>query len=562
MSHTPTYTIAHYLFDRLAELGCEHIFGVPGDYNMPFLDVADDHPQLQWVGNANELNAAYAADAYARAKGIGALVTTYGVGELSAINGIAGSFAEYAPVLHIVGAPKASLQSAQQRLHHSLGDGDFDHFHQMHKHVTVASAVITPENAPGEIDRVLREIVQHSRPGYLLLAPDIAAMKVYEAADPLEGLMSKSSPGALAAFREAAAELLDGKRVSILADLLVHRLKARDHFDRLVDATDGVPLSTLAWGKSLVDESSPRFVGIYAGAASQPHVREAVEDAEVVVCVGVLFNDTTSAGFTQNLDPAKLIDVTPGVSFVGDRAFSPLRMADAIEVLTELASTKPWKGLDAQTLPERTFNGADDEHIRQDDLWGIVAQHIKPGQSVLADQGTAFFGIATERLPKDAFFIGQPMWGSIGYTLPAALGVAIARPQDRAVLLIGDGSAQLTVQEIGTMLREKVNPIIVLINNDGYTVERAIHGPERGYNDIVAYDWAQLPKVFGGNEDNYVALEARTHAELHRAMDEAQRNVDKLALVQVHTGKMDLPVLLEAVARVLQGKSPHGDDEK
>ncbi|AZA11819.1 alpha-keto acid decarboxylase family protein [Corynebacterium gerontici] len=560
MSETPTYTIAHYLFDRLAELGCEHVFGVPGDYNMPFLDVADDHPQLQWVGNANELNAAYAADAYARAKGIGALVTTYGVGELSAINGIAGSFAEYAPVLHIVGAPKASMQSEHQRLHHSLGDGDFDHFHQMHKHVTVASAVITPQNAPAEIDRVLREVVQHSRPGYLLLAPDIAAQEVYRPADPLQGLESHSSPGAVAAFREAAAEMLDGKRVSILADLLVHRLKARDHFDRLVAATEGVPLSTLAWGKSLVDESSARFAGIYAGAASQPHVRECVEDAEVVVCVGVLLNDTTSAGFTQNLDPQKLIDVTPGVSFVGERAFSPLRMADAIDVLTELAEQHPWRGLDSKTLPERAYNGAEDEPIRQDDLWGIVAEYIKPGQSVLADQGTAFFGIATERLPKDAFFIGQPMWGSIGYTLPAALGVAIARPEDRAVLLIGDGSAQLTVQEIGTMLREKVNPIIVLINNNGYTVERAIHGPERGYNDIVAYDWAKLPEVFGGNAENYRALEASTPAELRSALQQAQGDVDKLVLLQVHTKKMDLPVLLRSVARVLQGKPPHGDD--
>ncbi len=169
-----TYTIADYLVDRLAGCGIDHMFGVPGDYNLQFLDHVIDHPRLCWVGCANELNAAYAADGYARVHGAGALLTTYGVGELSALNGVAGSFAEYVPVLHIVGAPGTASQQRGEMLHHTLGDGDFGHFFEMSIPLSVARAKLTASNACQEIDRVLREMLTERRPAYLMLPADVA----------------------------------------------------------------------------------------------------------------------------------------------------------------------------------------------------------------------------------------------------------------------------------------------------------------------------------------------------------------------------------------------------
>ncbi|SPN72987.1 putative pyruvate decarboxylase/indolepyruvate decarboxylase (N terminal fragment) [Brochothrix thermosphacta] len=169
------YTIGDYLLDRLNELGVEDIFGVPGDYNLTFLDHITAHPQLSWVGNANELNAAYAADGYARTKGFAALVTTFGVGELSAINGLAGSFAERVPVIEIVGSPVSTVQTDKKLVHHTLGDGDFLHFEKMHDAVTVASAHLTIQNATSEIDRVLTTALSLRRPGYINLPIDVAA---------------------------------------------------------------------------------------------------------------------------------------------------------------------------------------------------------------------------------------------------------------------------------------------------------------------------------------------------------------------------------------------------
>lgn len=172
------YTVADYLVDRLADCGADHLFGVPGDYNLQFLDHVIAHRTVRWVGCANELNAAYAADGYARVQGFGALLTTYGVGELSALNGVAGSFAERVPVLHIVGAPCTGAQQRRECLHHTLGDGNFDHFRQMSAPISVAQGVLDARNACAEIDRVLSEIMRHKRPGYLLLPADVAALPV------------------------------------------------------------------------------------------------------------------------------------------------------------------------------------------------------------------------------------------------------------------------------------------------------------------------------------------------------------------------------------------------
>ena len=179
------YTVADYLLDRLAQIGIRHFFGVPGDYNLQFLDHVIDHPQITWVGCANELNAAYAADGYARCKPAAALLTTFGVGELSAVNGIAGSYAEYLPVIHVVGAPALRAQRAGELLHHSLGDGDFGHFARMAKEVTVAQASLTADNAEGEIDRLLTTALFERRPVYLLLPSDVAEAPLVSKPAPL-----------------------------------------------------------------------------------------------------------------------------------------------------------------------------------------------------------------------------------------------------------------------------------------------------------------------------------------------------------------------------------------
>ena len=552
------YTVGDYLLDRLVELGVSEVFGVPGDYNLEFLDHIVAHPDIRWVGNANELNAGYAADGYGRLRGMSAVVTTFGVGELSAANAIAGSYAEHVPVVHIVGGPSKDAQGTRRALHHSLGDGDFEHFLRVSREITCAQANLMPATATREIDRVLSEVREQRRPGYLLLPTDVARFETEPPTAPLPRYTGGTSPRALALFTEAAAELIAEHQLTVLADLLVHRLNAVDKLEALL-AADVVPHATLMWGKSLVDESAPEFLGIYAGAASAEPVRRAIEEAPVLVTAGVVFTDMVSGFFSQRIDPAKTIDVAAQQSTVGNQVFAPLEMKAALEALTSIMIRRGITSPPVVSMPDGLSVETLDRHepLSQKVLWDRFCEALTPGNVVLADQGTSFYGMATHRLPRGVTFIGQPLWGSIGYTLPATLGAGLAHRDRRPVLLIGDGAAQLTVQELGTFSREGLSPVVVVVNNDGYTVERMIHGKDEPYNDIVSWVWAEIPNALGVT--NHLTFRAQTYGELDDAFIAAADHRDRMVLIEAIVPRLDAPDLLNDLAR---STSPDGSPRR
>ena len=548
------YTIADYLFDRIAEAGATEIFGVPGDFNLTFLDNVIASDKLRWVGNTNELNAGYAADGYARERGFAAMVTTFGVGELSAINATAGSFAEYAPVLHVVGAPSTALQDSKRRIHHTLGDGVFNHFIKMVEPVTVARAQITPDNAASEIDRVIRLVLKKHRPGYLLLSPDVARMPIYPPTTKLDDSQEDiTSQAALADFKQALIAFLPNKTTTLMADLMVHRLGLQNQLKALIADTD-IPYTTLSWGKTLLDENSERWAGTYAGVASRPIVKDAVENCECLIKIGVHYTDTTTAGFSQDINEEVVVDLHYERASISGQNFAPIALKDSLQALHEVMTS----GIElipkqfCKEMQPHEQKGKDDEPIRQDDLWHIIAEHLNHNNLVFSDQGTAYFGISDVRLPEGVTSYGQPMWGSIGYTLPASLGAAIASPNKRSVLLIGDGSALLTIQELAVMLNERINPVVVLVNNDGYTVERAIHGENQPYNDIPPCNWQVMPQAFGGNEENSLVLKVETAGQLKSALQTAAATTNKMVFLEVITDKHDIPPLLADISAALK----------
>ena len=415
-------------------------------------------------------------------------MTTFGVGELSAINGVTGSFAEHVPVVHVVGAPSTGAQTAQRIVHHSLGDGVFTHFLQMHENITCARAALTSANAVAEIDRVLVAVRDRRLPGYLLVPSDVGEAPVEPPTEPLPPPHDTTDPDALAAFRTAAAALLarvaDTSEVRVLAGLLVHRFGAVDELRELLAL--GTPHATSAWSKSLVDESNPAFLGLYAGAAGDPAVRAIFEDAPVLIVAGIQFTDLNSGFFTQQIPRERTIELGADAVSVGDATFSPVTIGAALRELAQLVSVRPRGSMSAVAEAAPSEEPDRDQPLRQQSLWRSVAGFLRPGDVVLADQGTSFYGMATQRLPADVTFIGQPLWASIGYTVPALLGAMLAAPGRRGVLLVGDGAAQMTVSELSTLLRLRLSPTVVVVDNDGYTVERAIHGPDAPYNDISA----------------------------------------------------------------------------
>lgn len=540
-------TVGDYLLARLSEIGVAHLFGVPGDYNLQFLDRVIAHPTLAWVGCANELNAAYAADGYARCRGAAALLTTFGVGELSAINGTAGSFAEYLPVIHIVGAPTTQAQKRGDCVHHSLGDGDFRHFLRMAGEVSAATAQLSAGNAAVEIDRVLTTALRERRPGYLMLAADVAAAEIAPPAAPLNAA-PPASEAARRAFRAAAeARLAQATRVTLLADFLAARWQQQQALARLRQQR-AIPCATLLMGKGVLDEQQPGYVGTYAAAGSERGVSELIEQADVTICVGVRFTDTLTAGFTHNLPAAQLIDIQPFAASVAGERFAPLSMADA---LAELETLFARYGERWTPAPPVQPDAPPDEAapVSQRAFWRAMQRMLRPGDCLLADQGTAAFGAAALRLPSGAQLLVQPLWGSIGYTLPAAFGAQTAAPAQRVILIIGDGSAQLTIQELGSMLRDGQKPLIFLLNNEGYTVERAIHGATQRYNDIAQWNWTALPQALclHGQAQSWRVTEC---VQLEEVMARLAAPAC-LTLVEVVMPQADLPPLLQKVTACL-----------
>ncbi|AWE44892.1 alpha-keto acid decarboxylase family protein [Salmonella enterica] len=544
------YTVADYLLDRLAGCGIGHLFGVPGDYNLQFLDHVIDHPTLRWVGCANELNAAYTADGYARMSGAGALLTTFGVGELSAINGIAGSYAEYVPVLHIVGAPCSAAQQRGELMHHTLGDGDFRHFYRMSQAISAASAILDEQNACFEIDRVLGEMLAARRPGYIMLPADVAKKTAIPPTQALALPVHEAQSGVETAFRYHARQcLMNSRRIALLADFLAGRFGLRPLLQRWMAETP-IAHATLLMGKGLFDEQHPNFVGTYSAGASSKEVRQAVEDADRVICVGTRFVDTLTAGFTQQLPAERTLEIQPYASRIGETWFN-LPMAQAVSTLRELC-------LECAFAPPPTRSAGqpvriDKGELTQESFWQTLQQYLKPGDIILVDQGTAAFGAAALSLPDGAEVVVQPLWGSIGYSLPAAFGAQTACPDRRVILIIGDGAAQLTIQEMGSMLRDGQAPVILLLNNDGYTVERAIHGAAQRYNDIASWNWTQIPPALNAAQqaECWRVTQAIQLAEVLERLARPQR----LSFIEVMLPKADLPELLRTVTRALEARN-------
>ncbi|KML65381.1 indolepyruvate decarboxylase [Pectobacterium peruviense] len=548
------YTVGDYLLDRLTQIGIQHIFGVPGDYNLHFLDHVIRNPDITWVGCANELNAAYAADGYARCRPAAALLTTFGVGELSAINGIAGSYAEYLPVIHIAAAPCLASQRNGELLHHTLGDGDFSHFSRMAAEVTVAQASLTVENATAEIDRVIGEALAQQKPVYLFLPVDVAAAPVSARPYPLIIPEPLRSDDSLNAFTAAATDMLSkAKSVSLLADFLAQRFNVAGQIQRWLDKTP-LPHATLLMGKGTLNEQHRSFTGTYSGGGSHEAIRAHIEDADVIISIGVRYTDTITTGFSHQIAIEKNIDIQPTLARVGNQVFPSVPMSDAIaalEKITEtLAARWDYRTITPPALPQSEHRSA----LSQREFWQQMQRFLRPDDILVTDQGTSCFGAATLRLPAGCHFIVQPLWGSIGYSLPAAFGAQIAEPERRVVLLIGDGSLQLTVQELGSIIRDRLNMVIVVLNNEGYTVERAIHGPEQRYNDIAAWNWTQLPAALGANENEILCEQVRSPVALAQVLEQVNAE-SRLSLIEVVLPRMDIPALLQTITQSLETRN-------
>ncbi len=540
-------TVAQYLLMRLKEIGVDHLFGVPGDFVLGFLNQVLKS-DLKYVGTCNELNAAYAADGYARIRGIGAFASTYGVGELSAINGVAGAFAERVPVVVITGSPATINFRTRPLLHHTLGDYQIPL--KMYEKVTVASTqLVSADTAPAEIDRVLTACLSRQQPVYISFPSDVVMMTCKWPAPFLFPRPAPSDQGALKEALTEALEMLDKARNPIvIGDVELIRFKLQKEFASLIDTT-GFPFVAMMLGKTVLSEHHPQFIGLFAGDRSRGYVRDRVGSSDCILQLGGLMTDFNTGGFTTRLDDIKTISANLRSVKIQHHYYENVYLHDFIIGLTEKLSRRDPAAFKIQCAADgcvhrhtAPYQPKTQQPLTIGRFFDRMSHFIKDNSIVIAETGVSLFSAVEMLMPAGTTFIGQTFYGSIGYTVGATLGAAMAARDRRVILFVGDGSFQVTCQDLSTMIRYGLKPIIFLINNDGYTIERVI--VDRLYNDIQPWHYHKLVEVFGGSP----GLDVHSEGELEEALDKAA-TADGLVFIEVHTARMDCPETLRSAGR-------------
>lgn len=550
--------IGTYLAQALQTIGLEHYFTMPGDYNLVLLDQMLKNPNLQMINCCNELNAGYAADGYARARGMSAVVITFTVGGLSLVNAIAGAYAEDLPVIVISGGPNSNDRAQHHLIHHSTGNYDFNQQYRIFREVTAEAVVIRHiEDAHRLLHRALEAAIQKRKPVYIEIACNLAASPIPQSVPLQLKRHVASNPVALkAAVAAIAAKLNRAIKPALVAGVKLRAFEAIAAFEQLADCSE-YAVAIMPNAKGFFPETHPQYIGRYWGQVSSPGCGEIIESCDAYLFAGPIFNDYTTVGWSSLINPEKLIEVQPDRVILAGEEYAQVYMQ---EFLTALAgyiqpndtSYKAFKRIYEQPLPPQTLQS---EALLTNRAIREQVQAMLTGNSaLLVETGDSWFNGQKITLPTGCLYEFQMQYGSIGWSVGALLGYALGLgPQKRAIALIGDGSFQLTAQEVSTMIRYGLNPIIFLINNGGYTIEVEIHdGP---YNKIKNWDYAGLVQVFNAGEGKGWSCRVQTEGELAAAISQAQA-LAGLALVECVIDRDDCTKeLLEWGSRVAAANS-------
>ena len=536
-------TIGDYILKRLKELNIKHIIGEPGDFNLEFLEQISEDKDIEFVGMSNELNAAFAADGYANENGISALMTTYSVGDLNALGGIAGSVAEHRPIIIISGTPPLFAMRERKMTHHTLADGDYENVRRAMNEFVDDSVLITHENARYEIDRLIERAVTYSKSVNIELPSNIAYLdiEIEEDLKPIEKKKTKSDEERLkAAAKKIAQRFENAKNPVVLIDEAVDRYDVADKVLELIERAQ-VPFASLATAKAYYNESHPLYLGIYQGDESDEGVQEKVEDSDFLISIDPVFMQANNGEFTAKI-PEDAIIINADYTKVGEEIFEAVYVNDLVDFgLKNITQREKIESVN--TKKEKEYNFEADKLIMQEDFYAQIARYFKENDVVYGETGTASHGLTEIKIPDGVKLVRSQIWGSIGAMLPMQMGGMLASPEKRHILLMGDGSFQVSAQALSRMIYNKQNPIIFLIDNDGYTIERYIMGMKRDYNDIPKWDYSLLPQAFSKGQSKMKTAEARTQGELEEILKTLD-DVNEGIIITVYMHQEDSPEVM------------------
>ncbi|WP_153555317.1 alpha-keto acid decarboxylase family protein [Roseimaritima sediminicola] len=517
---TADRSIGQYLIQRLQDYGIEDLFGIPGDYVLSFYGELENSP-INVVGCTREDCAGFAADAYARLNGMGAVCVTYCVGGFSVANSIAGAFAEKSPVVVISGSPGMSERKQGALLHHKVRD--FRTQLEVFEKFTICAVELSdPLEAFAEIDRALDAADRYKRPVYIELPRDMVNV-----VPPMNHVYHgpARSPNA-EATAEAAAEVVQrlsrAERPLILAGVEIHRFGLQDTLLELAESMS-IPIAATILGKSVISEQHPLFVGLYEGAMGHPEVTEFVEQSDLILMLGTFLTDINLGVFTANLDPNRCVLATSEALRISHHHYHDVPLDHFLEALKAAEPSARGRAVPDSlrgvgTAPESPLQP--DSPLRTTRMMARINRRLDPDTIVIADVGDCLFA-ATELITHDrGEFLSPAYYTSMGFGVPAGLGAAIARKDHRIIVLVGDGAFQMTGQELSTLVRTSASAIVIVLDNHGYGTERFLHPGEWKYNEIQPWAYHRLVDVYGGGKGYYCETEGEFEAALQTAWED------------------------------------------
>lgn len=510
-------SVSEFLVERLENLGLKHVFGVPGDYVLNFFSQLSKSKKLDLVGTADEAGAGFAADGYARLNGFGCVVVTYNVGALKVCNSIAGAFAEKSPVIIISGAP--GVDERDMLLHHMTDNINCQR--QVFKNFTCAQAILENASTAGyEIDRCLEALKHYKQPIYIELPRDIAnqtiTYDVYQQGTPIAPKTDKNNLDD--SVEEVFKWLNESKNPVILAGVEIARCGLGKELMKFAERNN-IPIASTLLSKSVIDETHPLYIGVYAGASSSKSiVKDMVENSDCLLACGEFITEATF-GYNRSMPIQKRRMVTATINElkVSNHHYPNVGFVDFCNILFKKNLENKCSYLkDNSNVRVVDFKPEQEKKLTVTRLFEKLNTLLQDDNFIVADAGDSLLAASDLVLLKKNSFIGPAFYLSMGFAIPAGLGANLAVGKNvRPVIVTGDGSFQMSCNEISTMLKCGLKPLIFVINNHGYTTERYIL--DGSFNDILDWNYHDVTKLMGGG----LGFKVETEVELDDAVKQS-----------------------------------------
>lgn len=509
-------TLGQFLFDYLHAEGAHAAFGIPGDFALPtfrWLEKSD----IELYTLTHEPSVGFAADGYARVKGLGVACVTYCVGGLNMLNSVACAYAEKSPLVVISGGPSPADRKLDPLLHHKVRT--FDTQRRIFEEVTCASTVLTdPETAADEIIRVVQAVKAQCRPGYIEVPYDLVDLPIKPPSRRNAPAPESDAENLAVALREAAEVIGRAQKPVIVADVELHRHNLTDLAVEMSTRLN-IPIAVTLLSKSVIAENNPLYLGVYSGGLSEAAVQAYVEDSDCVILLGAFITDIFLGLNTAKLERKNSLLINTEKVRIGHHAYDGVLFKDMMEGLSRL--DMPKKAFDSpipHPAPTPLTAAEMNDALDAESFFRVFGLNLPEDATVVCDTGDSLLGAMSLRMTRRSHFLSDAYYLSMGFAVPAAIGATVANPESRAYVIAGDGAFQMTGIELSTAAKYNMAPVVCVLNNDGYGTQRhIIDGP---FNNIQPWDYTQLPALLRKGK----GVRVTTKGELDAALKEAEKS--------------------------------------